>query len=45
MLFTAFISADGVIVEEHNGALTQDQLEEMIQELLLAGEGLAMSGA
>jgi thiol-disulfide isomerase/thioredoxin len=44
MPFTAFISADGVIVEEHNGPLTQDQLEEMIEELFLAGDALATGG-
>ena len=36
MPYTAFISADGVIVEEHNGALSQSQLEEMILELFPA---------
>ena len=45
MPFTAFISADGVIIEEHNGPLTQDQLEEMIEELFLAGDALATDGS
>ena len=32
MPFTAFISADGVLVEEHNGPLTDTQLEAAILE-------------
>lgn len=39
MPFTAFISADGVIVEEHNGPLTRDQLEELILELFPVDDG------
>ncbi len=41
MPFTVFISADGEIVEEHNGPLTEGQLMDMIEELLLdvADEG------
>ncbi|MGI9659838.1 MAG: TlpA family protein disulfide reductase, partial [Gaiellaceae bacterium] len=38
MPFTAFISADGVVVEGHNGALTGSQLEEMILELFAIDE-------
>ncbi len=33
MPFTVFVSADGQIVEKHNGPLTQSQLEERIAEL------------
>ncbi len=33
MPFTVFVSADGQIVEKHNGPLTQGQLEERIAEL------------
>ena len=35
MPFTVFISADGDVVERHNGPLTADQLVDMIEELLL----------
>ena len=35
MPFTAFIDADGNVIEEHNGPLTEGQLIEMIQENLL----------
>ncbi len=33
MPFTVFVSADGQIVEKHNGPLTRSQLEERIAEL------------
>ena len=36
MPFTAFISADGVVVKGHNGALTEGQLEDLIRELFPA---------
>ena len=39
MPFTAFISADGIVVEEHNGPLSDDQLEETIRQLFLPDEG------
>ncbi len=46
MPFTAFISADGVIVEEHNGPLTENQLEDLIVELFPVEHGaLAASDA
>jgi len=36
MPFTVFIDGDGNIVEKHNGPVTEGQLAEMIEELLLA---------
>ena len=35
MPFTAFIAADGSIVDTHNGPLTEDQLDDKITEFLL----------
>ena len=45
MPFTAFISADGVIVEGHNGPLTEGQLEDMILELFPVGESSLAAGS
>jgi len=36
MPFTIFIGADGNVVEEHNGPLSEQQLVDMIEELLLS---------
>lgn len=36
MPFTVFIDGNGNIIEKHNGPLTEGQLAEMIEELLLA---------
>jgi thiol-disulfide isomerase/thioredoxin len=44
MPFTIFISADGEIIEEHNGPLTAGQLEDAIVENLLVG-GTTLSEA
>jgi cytochrome c biogenesis protein CcdA/peroxiredoxin len=38
MPFTAFISADGSIVETHNGPLTEGQLNDKITEFLVTAE-------
>jgi len=35
MPFTVFINADGEVVDEHNGPLTEGQLVEKIEEVLL----------
>jgi cytochrome c biogenesis protein CcdA/thiol-disulfide isomerase/thioredoxin len=35
MPFTAFIAADGSVIDTHNGPLTEGQLAEKIEELLL----------
>jgi thiol-disulfide isomerase/thioredoxin len=44
MPFTAFISADGVVVEEHNGPLTEGELEDLIVELFPVGESALAAG-
>jgi hypothetical protein len=35
MPFTVFVSADGQVLEAHNGPLTEDQLVDLISEVLL----------
>jgi cytochrome c biogenesis protein CcdA/thiol-disulfide isomerase/thioredoxin len=35
MPFTALITADGIVVDEHNGPLTEDQLNDKIAQYLL----------
>ena len=45
MPFTAFIAADGVIVEGHNGALTEGQLEDLIVELFPVGVSALAAGS
>jgi cytochrome c biogenesis protein CcdA/thiol-disulfide isomerase/thioredoxin len=41
MPFTVFISAEGEIVDDHNGPLTEGQLADRIEELLLTGAAAA----
>jgi cytochrome c biogenesis protein CcmG/thiol:disulfide interchange protein DsbE len=36
MPYTLFVTADGRVAERHNGPLTEGQLREMIEELLLS---------
>jgi len=35
MPYTVYISADGEVIDDHNGPLTEDQLREQIEENLL----------
>ena len=36
MPFTVFVSADGQVLDAHNGPLTESQLVDKINELLLS---------
>ena len=43
MPFTVFISADGEILEEHNGPLSESELEDTVRELFLETDGGAVA--